>query len=107
MRLDKFLQVSRLVKRRPFANRLCDAGRVTLNGTRAKPAAEVEVGDLIGVNFGTRRVTVKGLRLPPGAGGSPRSAGRAPRDGTWAGACGPRYSTLMAPSARVWWGAIR
>jgi ribosomal 50S subunit-recycling heat shock protein len=66
MRLDKFLQVSRLVKRRPFANRLCDAGRVTLNGTRAKPAAEVEVGDLIGVNFGTRRITVKVLRIPAG-----------------------------------------
>lgn len=66
MRLDKFLQVSRLVKRRTFANRLCDAGRVTLNGTRAKPAAEVEVGDLIGVNFGTRRITVKVLRILAG-----------------------------------------
>ncbi|MDI6772981.1 MAG: S4 domain-containing protein, partial [bacterium] len=39
MRLDKFLQSSRLVKRRAMANRLCDAGRVTLNGRRAKPAA--------------------------------------------------------------------
>lgn len=66
MRLDKFLQVSRLVKRRTLANRLCDAGRVTLNGARAKPAAEVTAGSLIGVNFGTRRVTVKVLRIPGG-----------------------------------------
>ncbi len=66
MRLDKFLQVSRLVKRRTMANRLCDAGRVTLGGVRAKPAAAVEVGDLVGVNFGPRRIVVKILRLPEG-----------------------------------------
>lgn len=66
MRLDKFLQSSRLVKRRAMANRLCDAGRVTLNGRRAKPAAEVEVGDLVEVNFGPRQLVVKVLRLPEG-----------------------------------------
>jgi ribosomal 50S subunit-recycling heat shock protein len=66
MRLDKFLQASRLIKRRTLANRLCDAGRVTLNGIRAKPAAQVDVGDLVGVNFGTRRITVKVLRIPAG-----------------------------------------
>lgn len=66
MRLDKFLQVSRLVKRRNMANRLCDAGRVTLNGRPAKPAAEVGAGDEIGVNFGTRRITARVLRIPEG-----------------------------------------
>ncbi|MDR7484612.1 MAG: RNA-binding S4 domain-containing protein [Armatimonadota bacterium] len=66
MRLDKFLQASRLVRRRALANRLCDAGRVTLNGRQAKPAAEVEEGDLIGVHFGTRRTVVKVRRLPTG-----------------------------------------
>ncbi len=66
MRLDKYLQSSRLVKRRTLANRLCDAGRVTVNGSRAKPAAEVAPGDRIGVNFGPRRLVVKILRLPEG-----------------------------------------
>ncbi len=66
MRIDKYLQTSRLVKRRAMANRLCDAGRVTLNGRMAKPAAEVEVGDLVGVNFGPRQLVVKVLRLPEG-----------------------------------------
>jgi ribosomal 50S subunit-recycling heat shock protein len=66
MRLDKYLQASRLIKRRTLANRLCDAGRVTLNGHKAKPAAEVRAGDLLGVNFGTRRMIVKVLRLPEG-----------------------------------------
>ncbi|MDR7418140.1 MAG: RNA-binding S4 domain-containing protein [Armatimonadota bacterium] len=66
MRLDKFLQVSRLVKRRTLANRLCNAGRVTLNGQRAKPSAEIDAGDLISVNFGTRRVTARVTRVPSG-----------------------------------------
>ncbi len=66
MRLDKYLQASRLVKRRTLANRLCDAGRVTLNGHKAKPAAEVRSGDLVGVNFGGRRLLVKVVRLPEG-----------------------------------------
>jgi ribosomal 50S subunit-recycling heat shock protein len=66
VRLDKFLQVSRLVKRRTMANRLCDAGRVTLNGHRAKPAADVHVGDQLGVHVGTRRVVARVLRIPEG-----------------------------------------
>ena len=66
MRLDKYLQASRLVKRRTLANRLCDAGRVSLNGNRAKPAAEVHVGDVIGVRFGQRTLTARVLRLPAG-----------------------------------------
>lgn len=64
MRLDKYLQASRLIKRRTLANRLCDAGRVTLNGGQAKPAAEVKVGDIVGLSFGTHRLVVKVLRLP-------------------------------------------
>jgi ribosomal 50S subunit-recycling heat shock protein len=66
MRLDKYLQASRLVKRRTLANRLCDAGRVSLNGHRAKAAAEVRVGDLVGVRFGARTLTARVLRLPEG-----------------------------------------
>ncbi|MGQ0571343.1 MAG: RNA-binding S4 domain-containing protein [Armatimonadota bacterium] len=66
MRLDKYLQASRLVKRRTLANRLCDAGRVTLNGGQAKPAAEVKVGDVVGLSFGAHRLVVKVLRLPVG-----------------------------------------
>jgi len=66
VRLDKFLQTSRLVKRRTLAQRLCDAGRVTLNGKKAKPAAEVRVGDLVGLTLGTRRLVVKVRHLPTG-----------------------------------------
>ncbi len=66
MRLDKFLQASRFIKRRTLANRLCDAGKVTLNGRPAKPAAEVKTGDQVGVDFGTRQIVVKVLRLPEG-----------------------------------------
>lgn len=66
MRLDKFLQISRLIRRRTLANRLCDAGKITLNGRRAKAAAEVRVGDLVGVDFGTRHIVAKVLRIPEG-----------------------------------------
>lgn len=73
MRLDKFLQVSRLVKRRALANRLCDAGRVTVNGRRAEPAAQVRAGDIIDVEIGDRRIRAR-VRDVPDAGG--RAAGR-------------------------------
>lgn len=66
VRLDKFLQASRLIRRRTLANRLCDAGKITLNGLRAKPAANTKVGDLIGVSLGTRRLVVRVRRLPEG-----------------------------------------
>jgi ribosomal 50S subunit-recycling heat shock protein len=66
MRLDKFLQASRLIKRRTLANRLCDAGKIMLNGRRAKAAAEVKIGDSIGVDFGTRHIVAKVLRIPEG-----------------------------------------
>lgn len=63
MRLDKFLKVSRLIKRRTVANEACDAGRVTVNGTVAKASVKVKVGDIIEIQFGTRTVKVKVLDL--------------------------------------------
>ncbi|MGN0374076.1 MAG: RNA-binding S4 domain-containing protein [Butyrivibrio sp.] len=59
MRLDKFLKVSRLIKRRTVANEACDSQRVSLNGKPAKASAEVRVGDIIEIQFGTKAVKVK------------------------------------------------
>ena len=63
MRLDKFLKVSRLIKRRTVANEACDAGRVTVNGKPAKASVEVKVGDIIEISFGNRQVKVEVLDL--------------------------------------------
>ncbi|MCL2203001.1 MAG: RNA-binding S4 domain-containing protein [Defluviitaleaceae bacterium] len=54
MRLDKYLKVSRIIKRRTVANEACDAGRVTINGKTAKASAEVSVGDRIEIRFGDK-----------------------------------------------------
>ena len=54
MRLDKFLKVSRVIKRRPVANEACDAGRVSINGKIAKASTEVKVGDIIEIKFGEK-----------------------------------------------------
>ncbi len=59
MRLDKYLKVSRLIKRRTVANEACDAGRVKLNDKVARASAEVKVGDIIEIGFGTKEVKVK------------------------------------------------
>lgn len=59
MRLDKFLKVSRLIKRRTVANEACDAGRVTVNGRPAKASANVKAGDVIEIGFGTKAVKVE------------------------------------------------
>lgn len=59
MRLDKFLKVSRLIKRRTVANEACDAGRVTVNGKTAKAGADVKPGDIIEIQFGNRGVKVE------------------------------------------------
>jgi ribosomal 50S subunit-recycling heat shock protein len=59
VRLDKFLKVSRLIKRRTVANDACDAGRVTINGKPAKASATVKVGDIIEVGFGSKAVKVE------------------------------------------------
>ena len=56
MRLDKFLKVSRLIKRRSVANEACDAGRVQVNGSVAKASTKVKVGDVIEIQFGTKAV---------------------------------------------------
>ena len=61
MRLDKYLKVSRLIKRRTVANEACDAGRVMINGKTAKAGTDVKVGDAIEIGFGTRNVKVEVL----------------------------------------------
>lgn len=63
MRLDKFLKVSRLIKRRTIANEACDAGRVTVNGTVAKASVKVKTGDIIEIQFGTKTVKVEVLEI--------------------------------------------
>lgn len=63
MRLDKYLKVSRLIKRRTVANEACDAERIEVNGKRAKASYDVKIGDLISVMFGNRRITVKVLDI--------------------------------------------
>lgn len=61
MRLDKFLKVSRLIKRRTIANEACDAGRVFVNGKVAKASVSVKEGDEIEIQFGTKAVKVQVL----------------------------------------------
>lgn len=61
MRLDKFLKVSRLIKRRTVANEACDAGRVLVNEKPAKASLNVKEGDVIEIQFGTRSVKVQVL----------------------------------------------
>ncbi|MDK2808009.1 MAG: hypothetical protein PWP24_743 [Clostridiales bacterium] len=61
MRLDKFLKVSRLIKRRTVANEACDAGRILVNGKVAKASLNVKTGDIIEVGFGNKQVKVEVL----------------------------------------------
>ena len=61
MRLDKFLKVSRLIKRRTVANEACDAGRVMVNGKTAKASVSVKAGDVIEIAFGNKNVKVEVL----------------------------------------------
>lgn len=63
MRLDKYLKVSRLIKRRTVANEAADSGRVLLNGKEAKPSANVKVGDIIEIGFGNKTVKVEVLAV--------------------------------------------
>ena len=63
MRLDKYLKISRLIKRRTVANEACDNGRVTLNGRVARASAEVKPGDIIGIAFGNRETKVEVLAV--------------------------------------------
>lgn len=63
MRLDKYLKVSRIIKRRTVANEACDAGRVMVNGKVAKASVDVKVGDIIEVGFGNKAVKVEVLSI--------------------------------------------
>lgn len=63
MRLDKYLKVSRLIKRRSIANEACDAGRVSVNDKVVKASYDVKVGDQISITFGTKTVQVEVLSL--------------------------------------------
>lgn len=63
MRLDKYLKVSRLIKRRTVANEACDGGRVSLNGKTAKAGSEVKPGDIIEVALGQRSMKVEVLSV--------------------------------------------
>lgn len=63
MRLDKFLRVSRLIKRRTIANEACDAGRVMINDKPAKASTNVKQGDIITIKFGTKEVKVEVLNV--------------------------------------------
>lgn len=63
MRLDKYLKVSRLIKRRTVANEACDAGRVLINDKPAKASASVKAGDILTIHFGNREVRVEVLNV--------------------------------------------
>jgi ribosomal 50S subunit-recycling heat shock protein len=63
MRLDKYLKVSRLIKRRTIANEACDNGRVLINGTPARASREVKAGDIIEIQFGQKATKVEVLTV--------------------------------------------
>lgn len=63
MRLDKFLKVSRLIKRRTVANEACDGGRITVNGKIAKASYDVRIGDELGIRLGSREIRVTVLSV--------------------------------------------
>lgn len=63
MRLDKYLKVSRLIKRRTVANEACDAGRVLVNDRPAKASAQVKAGDVLEIQFGSKSVRVEVLNV--------------------------------------------
>ena len=63
MRLDKYLKVTRLIKRRTVANEACDAGRVTVNGRPAKASVQVKPGDVIEIAFGNKTVKAEVLSV--------------------------------------------
>lgn len=63
MRLDKYLKVSRIIKRRTLAKDICDQGRVSINGQAAKAASTVKVGDTLTIRFGTKELSARILEL--------------------------------------------
>ncbi len=64
IRLDKYLQISRLIKRRALANAFCDGGHVEVNGRQARASTAVAVGDVLRLDFGHRVVAVRVLAVP-------------------------------------------
>ena len=64
MRIDKYLKISRLIKRRTVAQEACEAGRVTVNSSVAKPSTAVKVGDIIGIKFGEGIKSFRVLATP-------------------------------------------
>ena len=73
MRIDKFLKISRVIKRRTVANDACDASHVSVNGKVVKPSYDVKVGDVIEVRFGERSFRCEVLATPEHAGKSEAS----------------------------------
>lgn len=63
MRLDKYLKVSRLIKRRTIANEACDAGRVTVNGKVARASYDVKVGDIVEISLGQKPLRIQVLKV--------------------------------------------
>lgn len=66
MRLDKFLKVSRIIKRRTVANEVCDMARVFVNSNSAKPAKQLKEGDIITIEYKVKTLVVKVLKIPTG-----------------------------------------
>lgn len=66
MRLDKFLKVSRLIKRRTVANEVSDMGRVFVNGNPSKPSKQIKENDIIEIEYAIKTVKVKVLKVPQG-----------------------------------------
>ncbi|MBC8585008.1 RNA-binding S4 domain-containing protein [Youxingia wuxianensis] len=63
MRLDKYLKVTRLIKRRTVANEACDAGRIEVNGKVARASYDIKEGDIISINLGSKPLKVKVLKV--------------------------------------------
>ena len=66
MRVDKFIKNSRLIKRRTIAKEACNQGRVSINNKQAKAGSEVEIGDVVHIEFGNSSISVKILKLSEG-----------------------------------------
>jgi len=66
MRLDKFLKVSRLIKRRTVANKVSETGRVLVNGISAKPAKQLKLGDIIEIEYATKTEKYEVVKIPEG-----------------------------------------
>lgn len=64
MRIDKYLKITRLIKRRTVAQEACDKGRIVVNGREAKPALQVKPGDIVEIGFGTKTIKVKIVSTP-------------------------------------------